>query len=104
MTPTKVVAVTAIPLEAQAVVAVVLTAIPLEAQAVLRHLDNRHRELEAGIWFEIGQFGSWTVAVGETGAGNIKAATVTARALSHFEPRIAAFVGIAGGVKDVALW
>jgi nucleoside phosphorylase len=81
------------------VAAVVLTAIPLEAQAVLRHLCNRRRELEAGIWFEIGQFGSWTVAVGETGAGNIRAATVAAHAITHFKPQIAAFVGMAGALK-----
>jgi nucleoside phosphorylase len=84
-------------------VAVVLTAIQTETEAVLRHLSDRQRERVADTWFQTGRFDSWTVAVAEVGPGNARAATVAVRALTHFKPEIAAFVGIAGGVKQVVL-
>jgi nucleoside phosphorylase len=83
--------------------AIVLTAIQSETEAVLRHLTEQGRERVADTWFHTGRFASWTVAIAEVGPGNTRAATVAVRALSHFRPEIAAFVGIAGGVKDVAL-
>jgi nucleoside phosphorylase len=84
-------------------VAVVLTAIQVETEAVLRHLTNRDRELVGDTWFQIGRFNIWKIAVAEVGSGNAIAASIAVRALSHFRPQIAAFVGVAGGVKDVAL-
>jgi nucleoside phosphorylase len=83
--------------------AIVLTAIQSETEAVLRHLTEHGRARVADTWFHTGRFVSWTVAIAEVGPGNTRAATVAVRALSHFRPQIAAFVGIAGGVKDVAL-
>src|SRR4051812_45921217 len=84
-------------------VAVVLTAIQAETEAVLRHLTDRNRERVADTWFQTGRFNPWTVAVAEVRPGNAIAATITVRALTHFRPTVAAFVGVAGGVKDVAL-
>jgi nucleoside phosphorylase len=84
-------------------IAVVLTAIRIETEAVLRHLENPRHKQVAGIWFQTGRFGSWTVAHAETGPGNLKAATTAASALTHLRPEVAAFVGVAGGVKDVDL-
>ena len=89
--------------EIAANVAVVLTAIQAETKAVLRHLDNPRHEDIRGTWFHVGQFGVWTVATAEVGAGNASAATIAVRAVTHFSPEVAAFVGIAGGVKDGAL-
>jgi nucleoside phosphorylase len=82
-------------------VAVVLTAIQPETEAVLRHLVDRGRERVVDTWFHIGRFGEWTVALSEVGPGNTRAATIAVRALTRFNPEIAAFVGVAGGVKDV---
>jgi nucleoside phosphorylase len=84
-------------------VAVVLTAIQTETEAVLRHLSDRKRERVADTRFQTDRFDSWTVAVAEVGAGNARAATVAVRALTNCKPEIAAFVGIAGGVKQVVL-
>jgi nucleoside phosphorylase len=84
-------------------VAVVLTAIQTETEAVLRHLADRSRTRVADTWFQTGRFDRWTVAVAEVGPGNAPAATIAVRAFTHFKPEIAAFVGVAGGVKDVAL-
>jgi nucleoside phosphorylase len=84
-------------------VAVVLTAIEAETQAVLRHLTDRDRQRVSDTWFHTGRFDGWTVAVAEDGPGNASAATIATRALAYFDPEIAAFVGVAGGVRDVTL-
>ena len=83
--------------------ALILTALQIETEAVLRHLDDLRTDQVGDTWFQTGQFGSWTVAVAEVGPGNSRAAATAVRAITHFRPKIAAFVGIAGGVKDVAL-
>ena len=84
-------------------VAVVLTAIEAETQAVLRHLTDRRRQRVFDTWFQTGRFDRWEIAVAEVGPGNASAATIATRALAHFNPEIAAFVGVAGGIKDVTL-
>src|SRR5467141_2091073 len=93
--------------EAQATMApkaaVVLTAIQVETEAVLRHLVDRGHERVADTWFHTGRFDGWTVAIAEVGPGNTRAATVAVRAFTHFRPEIAAFVGVAGRLKDVLL-
>jgi nucleoside phosphorylase len=84
-------------------VAVVLTAIQVETEAVLRHLVDRGRERVVDTWFQTGRFDRWTVAIAEVGPGNARAATIAVRAFTHFRPEIAAFVGVAGRLKDVQL-
>jgi nucleoside phosphorylase len=37
------------------------------------------------------------------GAGNVGAAAIAVRAIQHYKPSLALFVGVAGGVKDVAI-
>lgn len=83
--------------------AIILTALEVETRAVLRHLLDRSEELVGGTVFHCGTFEGWNVAVGEIGPGNASAAAVATRAVGHFKPRVALFVGVAGGVKDVAL-
>lgn len=87
---------------------VVLTAIPPEYAAVRGHLsyiiEDSHPD---GDVYEIGRFhvpgDVLHVAIAEIGAGNPGAASATERMISHFHPEIACFVGVAGGIKDVAL-
>ena len=61
----------------------------------------------AGTVYETGHFGAedarWTVVLAETGTGNPIAAIETSRALDSFRPSVAMFLGVAGGVKDVAV-
>jgi nucleoside phosphorylase len=83
--------------------AIILTALYEETRAVLRHLAGRATEDVSGTLFTKGQFEGWEVAVAEIGPGNAGAAAIGARALAHYKPEVALFVGVAGGVKDVAI-
>lgn len=88
--------------------AVILTAIPIEYEAVRTHLTNLEEEIHRqGTIYERGKFTAfgkvWEVVIGEIGAGNSAAAVEAERAISHFNPQVIVFVGVAGGIKDVAL-
>jgi len=82
---------------------VILTALDVETRAVLRHLPNWTDVTVKGTVFYQGKFEGWNVAVAEVGAGNVRAATIAERAIEHFRPAVALFVGVAGGVKEVAI-
>src|SRR5688500_10300964 len=88
--------------------AVVVTALPVEYAAVRAHLaELRDEEHPQGDIYEQGLFKSdastWQVGIVEIGAGNPGAAQKTERALAHFHPQVVLFVGVAGGIKDVAI-
>jgi len=88
--------------------AVILTAIPPEYHAVRAHLtDLQEQTHPQGTVYEHGNFASppqsWDVAIVEIGAGNPTAAMEAERAIQHFRPDVVLFVGVAGGIKDVAL-
>jgi nucleoside phosphorylase len=83
--------------------AVILTALEVETRAVLRQLGHFTNEVVSGTGFFKGQFEGWDVAVAEVGAGNVSAAAIAVRALEHYKPNVALFVGVAGGVKDVVI-
>jgi nucleoside phosphorylase len=87
--------------------AVILTALAVEQVAVLAHLENPHEVVhEAGTVYRVGSFASattdWTVATALIGAGNAGAAFEAERAVRQFDPEVTLFVGVAGGIKDVA--
>jgi nucleoside phosphorylase len=82
---------------------VIVTALGVETQAVLRHLLGVTSETVSGTGFFRGQFEDWDVAVVEAGAGNASAAAITVRACDHYQPQVALFIGVAGGIKDVAI-
>lgn len=83
----------------------ICTALPVEYNAVRRLLTNLRQERFRQTVYECGEYVSgnrkWDVALCQTGAGNAAAAIETERAITHFDPRIVFFVGVAGGVKDV---
>jgi nucleoside phosphorylase len=88
--------------------AVILTALPLEFSAVVAHLNNQREERHPqGTVYIRGTFDEhsdpWDVLVAEIGAGNEGAAAEGERAIQFFAPTVAMFVGVAGGIKDVAL-
>src|SRR5260370_5062450 len=82
--------------------AVILTAISLEYQAVRFHLHDRQPvTLPQGTRYEGGRFEEWDVLLVEVGMGGPNAALEAERAITYFQPEVAFFVGIAGGIKDV---
>jgi nucleoside phosphorylase len=83
--------------------AIILTALDVETRAVLRHVKDRAEVAVQGTVFHTGEAEGWKIAVAEVGAGNTSAAALAERAINHFRPSVALFVGVAGGVKDVAL-
>jgi nucleoside phosphorylase len=88
--------------------ALVVTALPVEFKAVCDFLsDRREHMLSHGAICEVGRFqeagANWVVAVLEIGPGNERAASEMIAAILGLNPDIALFVGVAGGLKDVAL-
>ncbi|MBO0784266.1 MAG: 5'-methylthioadenosine/S-adenosylhomocysteine nucleosidase [Ktedonobacteraceae bacterium] len=85
--------------------AVIITALALEFNAVRAYLrDVREEKHNKGTLYEVGRFEeAWEVALVQTGMGNMNAAMHTERAINQFKPEVMMFVGIAGGIKDVAL-
>jgi nucleoside phosphorylase len=85
--------------------AVILTALPVEFNAVRAHLTDLHEEVHKGTVYEKGAFSAngqvWEVGIVEVGAGNDSAALEAERAITRFDPSVALFVGVAGGIKDV---
>jgi nucleoside phosphorylase len=92
--------------------AVVLTTFSDECRAVLDLLDEpppglaRRREerqtlYETGVL--AGDHSTWLVRVAETGPGNTTAAVAVERAQAVFRPDAILLVGVAGGLRDVAL-
>lgn len=85
----------------------VLTALSIERDAVISHLTDVEIEKhpEVGTDYQRGSFsgqsGKVDVVVGRTDQTNINAAIETERALQHYRPSHAFYVGVAGGLKDV---
>jgi nucleoside phosphorylase len=88
--------------------AVIVTALRVEYLAVRTHLRDLTQEKNPqGKSYERGKFAanatSWEVGIVEVGDGNPGAEVETERAILYFQPDILFFVGIAGGIKDVAI-
>lgn len=88
--------------------AVIITALPVEFNAVRRHLaDIREEDHPKGTVYERGKFIAgdrvWDLGVVEIGRSNPAAALEAERAISYFDPGVVLLVGVAGGLKDVAI-
>lgn len=88
--------------------AVIVTALPVEYLAVRAHLSDLQEVIHPqGTVYERGQFvadgAQWDVGIVEIGTGNVGAALEAERAIAYFNPDVLLFVGIAGGIKDVAI-
>ena len=88
--------------------AVILTALSVEYLAVRVHLSDLREETHPkGTIYERGTFivngQTWDVGIVEIGPGNPGAALEAERAIAYFNPDVMLFVGVAGGIKDVAL-
>lgn len=87
--------------------AVILTAHQTEYFAVQKHLSERQEEIHKGTVYERGKFiahgREWEIGIAEIGAGNDGAASEAERAIAYFNADIILFVGVAGGIKDVAI-
>ena len=87
--------------------AVIVTAIPVEFEAVLSssRLSNWKTDEQPGGIYRRGKLleTSWEVMLVRSGMGGIEAASATERAIQYFEPDVAFFVGVAGGIKDASL-
>jgi nucleoside phosphorylase len=86
----------------------VVTALTIEFNCVVNRLtDLRTVRHSRGTVYHIGRFHleshDQIVAVVEVGKGNVAAAIETERAIAFFKPSYVAFVGVAGGLKDVSL-
>ncbi len=89
--------------------AVILTALPVEYNAVKAHLRNLSEETHPrGDVYQRGTFvgarGAWDVLIGQIGEGGPRAAAAINRAIEYFDPGVVLFVGVAGGIKDAALY
>jgi nucleoside phosphorylase len=86
-----------------------MTALGLEFEAVKSYLSEVNTEVHpsTGSMYNSGKykFGGdvFSILLVETGAGNVRAADETGRAIDYFKPDYTFFVGIAGGIKDVVL-
>lgn len=87
----------------------IMTALGLEFEAVKKYLVNTKPNTHptTGSIYTAGDyiFGTkhFNILLVETGAGNVRAADETGRAIEYFKPDYSFFVGIAGGIKDVKL-
>jgi nucleoside phosphorylase len=87
---------------------VILTAIPVEYEAVRSFMDGLEKEVTgSGTVYERGTFSAHgqycDVAIVLVGARNVSAASQTEHAIAYFKPDVVFFVGVAGGLKDVAI-
>ncbi len=82
--------------------ALIVTSLAVEYAAVRAHLEDlEERVMPNGTVFEVGSFGSWEVALLETGLGHSAAAPPIVSDAELSDPTLVLSVGIAGGLRDV---
>ncbi|RZJ71742.1 hypothetical protein [Flavobacterium sp.] len=87
----------------------IMTALSLEFDAVKKYLIDLEPVVHpsTGSMYNSGYYifdnESYPILLVEAGAGNVRAADETGRAIEYFKPDYTFFVGVAGGIKDVKL-
>lgn len=87
----------------------IMTALSLEFDAVKKYLIDLETVVHpsTGSMYKAGKYNSesksYSILLVEAGAGNVRAADETGRAIEYFKPDYTFFIGIAGGIKDVKL-
>ena len=85
----------------------ILTPIAVEYNAVQLHLNDIKKDRNPKGLYEVGTFetklGNLSIVIQQTGARNSSIALATERIIELYNPNIVFLVGIAGGVKDVAI-
>lgn len=81
------------------------TALSLEFAAVKAFLNNTQiiKHPSTGSIYNKGLYKGNEILIVETGAGNVRSADETGRAIEFFKPDFVFFVGVAGGLKDVKI-
>lgn len=81
------------------------TALSLEFDAVKAFLDTIQiiKHPSTGSIYNKGHYKGNEIIITETGAGNVRSADETGRAIDFFNPDFVFFVGVAGGLKDVKI-
>ena len=81
------------------------TALSLEFEAVKAFLSNLQveRHPTTSSIYNKGTYKENEVLIVETGAGNVRSADETGRAIEFFKPDYVFFIGVAGGLKDVKI-
>ncbi len=81
--------------------ALVVTALPLEAGAVRAYLSDVRQEQHPWGFSTRGIAAGWEIMLVISGRYNDRAGDITGHAVRDFDPAVALFVGVAGGLKDV---
>lgn len=81
------------------------TALSLEFEAIKAFLVDIKivKHPSTGSIYNEGKFNENVILIVETGAGNVRSADETGRAIEFFKPHYVFFVGVAGGLKDVKI-
>ena len=87
--------------------ALIVTAIQVERKAVRKHLSGLKSRRLGKATVDVGGFEGneriLRVGVIEVGQGNINAASLTMMVVTGMQPEVVLMVGVAGGVKDLAI-
>lgn len=89
--------------------AIILTALEAEYLAVLAHLNDPKEYTYKGTIYQVGRYygngRTWDIAIAEIGPHIQNASREAERAINYFHPKVAIFMGVAGGLKpkDLAI-
>ncbi|MCB0631633.1 MAG: hypothetical protein R2824_02495 [Saprospiraceae bacterium] len=81
----------------------ILSPIEVEYSAVRRFVEDRREQIRGNIIYEVGRYETSRIVLRQTGATNQACMLATEKVIRDFEPDYLFLVGVAGGLKDVAI-